>query len=116
MSFASARLRLLASVFDAVIILGGMASVIGLGVAGAVAYKRVRGGGRPQGVCEEGDGWDGGEQDDRPGTRGSAPRASSGLTRPASELISPLLATPLSGFVNRSRCGLRSGVLAPVLL
>jgi hypothetical protein len=43
MRIASLRLRLLAAVVDAVVIIGGMGALVGLGVAGVLAYARVRG-------------------------------------------------------------------------
>ena len=40
---ASLRLRLLAAVVDAALIIGGMAAAVGLGIGGVVAYARLRG-------------------------------------------------------------------------
>jgi hypothetical protein len=43
MRVASLRVRLLAALVDAAIVIGGMAAVGGVGIAGVVAYARVRG-------------------------------------------------------------------------
>lgn len=43
MRAASLRLRLLAATVDAAVVIGGMAAVVGLGIAGVVAYARIRG-------------------------------------------------------------------------
>jgi 60Kd inner membrane protein len=43
MRVASLRLRLLAGLVDAAVVIGAMAGLVGLGIAGAVAYARVRG-------------------------------------------------------------------------
>lgn len=42
MRVASLRLRLLAALVDAAVVIGGMAVVLGLGIAGVVAYARIR--------------------------------------------------------------------------
>lgn len=42
MRVASLRLRLLAALVDAAVVIGGMAAVVGVGFAAAVAYARVR--------------------------------------------------------------------------
>ncbi len=48
MHVASLRLRLAAALVDAAVFGGGMAVVIGMGIAGALAYARVRGDGEDQ--------------------------------------------------------------------
>jgi hypothetical protein len=60
MCVASLRLRLLAALVDAAIVIGGMAGVGGVGIAGVVAYARVRG---------DKDEKDGDEQDERSATQ-----------------------------------------------
>lgn len=43
MRVAALRLRLLAALVDAAVIVGSMAALVGLGIAGGVAYARIRG-------------------------------------------------------------------------
>jgi 60Kd inner membrane protein len=42
MRVASLRLRLLAALVDAAVVIGGMAALVGLGITGALIYARVR--------------------------------------------------------------------------
>jgi hypothetical protein len=66
MRVASLRLRLLAALVDAAVVIGGMAALVGLGIVGAVAYARVRRDKDEQEGREE-DEQDGDEQDEREG-------------------------------------------------
>jgi hypothetical protein len=64
MRVASLRLRLLAALVDAAVVMGGMAALVGLGIAGAVAYARVR---------RDKDEHDGDEEDEQDGEEQDEP-------------------------------------------
>lgn len=55
MRVASLRLRFLAALVDAAVVLGPMAALVGLGIAGVVVYGRVRGDDRGQKDHHKGD-------------------------------------------------------------
>ena len=64
MRVASLRLRLLAALVDTAIVLGSIAAVVGLGIAGVVVYGRARGDDRGEEGQQEGD------KQDKPGVDG----------------------------------------------
>jgi hypothetical protein len=82
MRVASVRLRFLAALVDAAVVLGAMAALVGVGIAGVVVYGRVRGDDRGPDGPQEGD-----EQDQPDGDGEDEPvdlhRAPSGAAQPS---------------------------------
>jgi hypothetical protein len=79
MRVAPLRLRLLAALVDAAALVAGMAAVVGVGIAGAVAYTRVRGeNGDPYPEAENGQGDDGDNEPE--GIEDDIPRGLAWLT------------------------------------